>query len=155
MVLTSTQWIEASLSLFIVSIFSFFIVIPSLNIEAQPESINVQNTIVTAPLTVVVPITVDAQNAQICVSAGSTGDQSCTQVIVNPEQTVYTPVNADLTEPGTPTVSSAVEQEPTTTTTTATTTEPTATTTQTAPTTTTEPTAPTTTDEGAATTTTE
>ena len=79
MSLTSVQWIEASLSLSLVGIFSFFIVISSLNTEAQPESINVQNTIVTAPLTVVVPITVDAQNAQICVSAASSGDQSCTQ----------------------------------------------------------------------------
>jgi hypothetical protein len=118
----------------------------------EPQSINVEHTEVIAPITVMVPITGDVQNAQICVSAGSTGDQSCTQVIVNPEQTAYTPVNADLTEPGTPTVSSAVEQEPTATT--ATTTEPTATATQTAPTTTTEPTAPTTTTETAPTTTT-
>src|SRR5215204_5251840 len=99
MVLTSTQWIEASLSLFIVSIFSFLIVIPSLNIEAQPQSINVQNTIVTAPLTVVVPITIDAQNAQICVSAASSGDQSCTQMILNPEQNSYESVTVDLSDP--------------------------------------------------------
>jgi hypothetical protein len=123
MALTSTQWIEVSLSIsIVVSIFSFLIVIPSLNIEAQPQSINVEHTEVTAPITVMVPITGDVQNAQICVSAVSTGDQSCTQVIVNPEQTSYTQVNTDLTEPGTPTVSSAVEQEPTATTATATTT---------------------------------
>ena len=64
----------------------------------QPQSINVEHAEVTAPITVLVPITGDVQNAQICVSAGSTGDQSCTQVIVNPEQTSYTPINADLTE---------------------------------------------------------
>src|SRR5215207_1453438 len=99
MSLTSVQWIEASLSLSIVSIFSFLIVIPSLNIEAQPESINVQNTVVTAPLTVIVPITVDAQNAQICVSAASSGDQSCTQVIIDPEQNSYEAVTVDLSDP--------------------------------------------------------
>jgi hypothetical protein len=76
-----------------------------------PQSINVQHSVVTAPITVIVPITGDIQNAQICVSAGSTGDQSCTQLIVNPEQTSYTPVRTDLTSE-TPTVSSAVQQEP-------------------------------------------
>jgi hypothetical protein len=76
-----------------------------------PQSINVEHTVVTAPITVIVPITGDAQNAQICVSAGSSGDQSCTQLIVNPEQTSYTPVSTDLTTE-TPTVSSAVQQEP-------------------------------------------
>jgi hypothetical protein len=69
------------------------------DIEAQPESINVQNTIVTAPLTVIVPITADVQNAQICVSAASSGDQSCTQVILNPEQNSYEAVSVDLSDP--------------------------------------------------------
>jgi hypothetical protein len=76
-----------------------------------PQSINVEHTVVTAPITVIVPITGDVQNAQICVSAGSSGDQSCTQLIINPEQTSYTPVSTDLTTE-TPTVSSAVQQEP-------------------------------------------
>jgi hypothetical protein len=66
----------------------------------------------TAPITVIVPITGDVQNAQICVSAGSSGTQSCTQLIVNPEQTAYTPVSADLTQYESPTVSNAVQQEP-------------------------------------------
>jgi hypothetical protein len=76
-----------------------------------PQSIDVEHTVVTAPITVIVPITGDVQNAQICVSAGSSGDQSCTQLIINPEQTSYTPVSTDLTTE-TPTVSSAVQQEP-------------------------------------------
>lgn len=102
--------IMCSLFLFV----AFLLLLLLLNyddIEAQPESINVQNTIVTAPLTVIVPITGDIQNAQICVSAGSSGDQSCTQLIVNPEQKAYTPVSTDLAT-GTPTVSTAVQQEP-------------------------------------------
>jgi hypothetical protein len=111
--LTGVEWMRLVLSLSLASVFSFLIVfISSPNVEGQPESINVQNTVVTAPLTVVVPITADVQNAQICVSAASSGDQSCTQAILNPEQTAYTPVSADLTQSETPTVSSTVQQEP-------------------------------------------
>src|SRR5919106_1274783 len=98
MALTCEQWIDVSLSQSLVSIFCLS-VISSLNIEAQPDSINVQNTIVTAPLTVVVPITADVQNAQVCVSAASSGDQSCTQVIINPEQNSYEAVQVDLSDP--------------------------------------------------------
>ena len=98
MALTCEQWIDVSLSLSLVSIFCLS-VISSLNIEAQPDSINVQNTIVTAPLTVVVPITADVQNAQVCVSAASSGDQSCTQVIVSPELNTYEAVHVDLSDP--------------------------------------------------------
>jgi hypothetical protein len=93
------QWFETGLFLSLVSTFSFFIVISCLDVDAQPESINVQNTIVTAPLTVIVPITADVQNAQICVSAASSGDQSCTQMILNPEQNSYEVVNVDLSNP--------------------------------------------------------
>src|SRR5918992_2078439 len=98
MALTCEQWIDVSLSLSLVSIFCLS-VISSLNIEAQRDSINVQNTIVTAPLTVVVPITADVQNAQVCVSAASSGDQSCTQVIVSPELNTYEAVHVDLSDP--------------------------------------------------------
>jgi hypothetical protein len=88
------------LSLSLASVFSFLIVfISSPNVEGQPESINVQNTVLTAPLTVVVPITADVQNAQICVSVASSGDQSCTQAILNPEQNSYEAVNVDLSDP--------------------------------------------------------
>jgi hypothetical protein len=91
--LSSLQWIRVGLP------FPFFVSVSSPNVDAQPESINVQDTVVTAPLTVVVPITVDAQNAQICVSAASSGDQSCTQMIFNPEQNSYEAVNVDLSDP--------------------------------------------------------
>ena len=97
--LSSLQWIWVGLSLSLVSVFSFFVAVTSPNVEAQPESINVQNTVVTAPLTVVVPITVDTQNAQICVSAASSGDQSCTQMILNSGQNSYEAVNVDLSDP--------------------------------------------------------
>src|SRR5918997_4581120 len=97
--LTGLRWITAGLSLSLVSMFSFIAIISLPNVEAQPESINVQNTIITAPLTVVVPITADVQYAQICVSAASSGDQSCTQAILNPEQNSYEAVNVDLSDP--------------------------------------------------------
>jgi hypothetical protein len=96
---TGLQGIRLGLSLSLVSVFSFLAVFSSPDVEAQPESINVQNTIITAPLTVVVPITADVQNAQICVSAASSGDQSCSQVILNPEQNSYEAVNVDLSDP--------------------------------------------------------
>src|SRR5919106_197959 len=98
--LTGVKWMRLVLSLSLASVFSFLIVfISSPNVEGQPESISVQNTVVTAPLTVVVPITADVQNAQICVSAASSGDQSCTQAILNPEQNSYEVVNGDLSDP--------------------------------------------------------
>jgi hypothetical protein len=106
--LTGLQWITADLSLSLASVIFFFAIISLPNVEAQPESINVQNTVITAPLTVVVPITLDVQNAQICVLAISSGDQSCTQMILNPEQNSYEAVNVDLSDPAsTPAVTTA------------------------------------------------
>jgi hypothetical protein len=99
MINTRGQWFDTGLFLSLVSTFSFFIVFSCLDVDAQPESINVQNTIVTAPLTVIVPISADVQNAQICVSAASSGGQSCTQMILNPEQNSYEAVNVDLSDP--------------------------------------------------------
>jgi hypothetical protein len=99
MMLTGLQWRRVGLSLSPVIVFSFFVAFSSPDVEAQPESINVQNTVITAPLTVVVPITADVQNTQICVSAASSGDQSCSQVILNPEQNSYEAVNVDLSDP--------------------------------------------------------
>jgi hypothetical protein len=109
MMLQGVQRIGTRLSLLIIaSILSFFLIISSPDIEAQPESINVQNTVVTAPLTVVVPITTDVQNAQICVSAASSGEQSCTQMILDPEQNSYEAINVDLSDPASvPAVTSA------------------------------------------------
>jgi hypothetical protein len=108
------------------------------------QLISVEDTTVNIPITVIVPIDLNIQNAQICASVASSGDQSCTQVVLNPEQTSYTNVDVDLST-ATPTLTTA-EQEPTTT---APTTEPTATTETTPTTSTTEP-APTeeTTDTG-------
>jgi hypothetical protein len=116
---------------------------------ADAQLISVEDTTVNIPITVIVPIDLNIQNAQICASVASSGDQSCTQVVLNPEQTSYTDVDVDLSS-ATPTLSSA-EQEPTTAA--LTTAEPTATaspaptTEPTAPTTTTTETAPTTTSE--------
>jgi hypothetical protein len=112
--------------------------------HADAQLIGIEDTTINIPVTVIVPIDLNIQNAQVCASVLSGGDQSCTQVVLNPEQTSYTDVNVDLSS-ATPTLTTA-EQEPTTALTTAeptapTTTEPTAptTTTETAPTATTEP----------------
>ena len=99
MILTGLQWIRVGLSLSPIVVFSFLVILSSPEVEAQPESINVQNTVITAPLTVIVPITVDVQNAQICVLAVSSSDQSCSQAILNPEQNSYEAVNVDLSDP--------------------------------------------------------
>jgi hypothetical protein len=39
-----------------------------------------------------------AQNAQICISLASSGDQTCQQLILDPTQTSYTAVDVDLTQ---------------------------------------------------------
>jgi hypothetical protein len=115
--------------------------------HADAQLISVEDTTVNIPITVIVPIDLNIQNAQICASVASSGDQSCTQVVLNPEQTSYTDVDVDLST-ATPTLTTA-EQEPTTA---APTTEPApTTTTETAPTTSTSEPAPTeepTTDTG-------
>jgi hypothetical protein len=122
---------------------------------AEAQLISIEDTTVNIPVTVIVPIDLNIQNAQVCASVLSSGSQTCNQVVLNPEQTSYTNVDVDLST-ATPTLTTA-QQEPTTALTT-TTAEPTTTaTTQplatpepspTAPTTTTEePTAPTTTEE--------
>jgi hypothetical protein len=100
------------ISLFVTISFSLISAIQA--IDAQPESISVQNTIITAPVTILVPITADVQNAQICLSIASSGGQSCTQVVVDPVENSYDPVSADLSSE-TPTLTTA-EQEPTATT---------------------------------------
>jgi hypothetical protein len=110
---------------------------------ADAQLIGIEDTTVNIPITLIVPIDLNIQNAQVCASVLSSGDQTCNQVVLNPEQTSYTNVNVDLSS-ARPTLTTA-EQEPTTA---ATTTEPTATTTQTAPTTTPAPTEESTTDTG-------
>ena len=116
--------------------------------NANAQLISIEDTTVNIPVTVIVPIDLNIQNAQVCASVLSGGSQSCTQVVLNPTQTSFTNVNVDLSS-ATPALTTA-QQEPTTALTT-TTAEPTTTATQplttaepTAPTTTAEPTAPTT-----------
>ena len=104
---------------------------------ANAQLISIEDTTVNIPVTVIVPIDLNIQNAQVCASVLSSGSQTCNQVVLNPEQTSYTNVDVDLST-ATPTLTTA-EQEPTTAA--LTTAEPT----QTAPTTTTTETAPTTT----------
>jgi hypothetical protein len=120
---------------------------------ANAQLIGIEDTTVNIPITVIVPIDLNIQNAQVCASVLSSGSQTCNQVVLNPEQTSYTNVNVDLST-ATPTLTTA-QQEPTAALTTATA-APTTMATQplatpepspTAPTTTTEPTAPTTTEE--------
>ncbi len=121
--------------------------------HAEAQLISIEDTTVNIPITVIVPIDLNIQNAQICASVASSGDQSCTQVVLNPEQTSYTDVDVDLST-ATPTLSTA-EQEPTTATTEpapTTTTETAPTTSTTEPATTEEPTTDTGTEEGGTTT---
>jgi hypothetical protein len=121
--------------------------------HAEAQLISIEDTTVNIPITVIVPIDLNIQNAQICASVASSGDQSCTQVVLNPEQTSYTDVDVDLST-ATPTLSTA-EQEPTTPTTepaATTTTETAPTTSTTEPATTEEPTTDTSTEEGGTTT---
>jgi hypothetical protein len=54
--------------------------------NADAQLISVEDTTVNIPITVIVPIDLNIQNAQICASVASSGDQSCTQVVLNPEQ---------------------------------------------------------------------
>src|SRR5918996_1843555 len=89
---------------------------------ASAQLIAIEDTTVNIPVTVIVPIDLNIQNAQVCASVLSEGAQSCTQVVLNPTQASFTDVNVDLSS-ATPTLTTA-EQEPTTALTT-TTTEPT------------------------------
>jgi hypothetical protein len=81
---------------------------------AEAQLISVNNTTLNIPITVIVPITVEIQNAQICATVASSGAQTCQQIVLNPTQTAYTPVNVDLTNPTTPTVTALTAQVPST-----------------------------------------
>jgi hypothetical protein len=70
---------------------------------ANAQLISVNNTTLNIPITVIVPITVEIQNAQICATVASSGAQTCQQIVLNPEQTAYTPVDVNLGTP-TPTI---------------------------------------------------
>jgi hypothetical protein len=81
---------------------------------ADAQLISVNNTTLNIPITVIVPITLEIQNAQICASVASSGGQSCQQIVLNPTQSAYTPVNVDLANPTTPTVTTLSAAVPTT-----------------------------------------
>jgi hypothetical protein len=66
---------------------------------AHAQLIGINNTTVNIPVTVIVPINIQIQNAQICASVLSSGSQSCQQIVLDPTQTTYSPVNVDLTQP--------------------------------------------------------
>ena len=84
---------------------------------ANAQLISVNNTTLNIPITVIIPITIQIQNAQICASVASSGSQTCQQIVLNPTQTAYTPVNVDLSNPATPTVTTQpTTQQPTATT---------------------------------------
>jgi len=64
--------------------------------SATAKKVIIEN--ITLNVTVIVPITIVAQNVQLCVSLSSTGDQTCQQIILDPTQTSFTPVDVDLTQ---------------------------------------------------------
>ena len=76
---------------------------------ADAQLISVNNTTLNIPITVIVPITLEIQNAQICASVASSGGQSCQQIVLNPTQSAFTPVNVDLSNPTTPTITTLSE----------------------------------------------
>ena len=63
---------------------------------AEAQLIGIEDTTVNIPVTVIVPIDLNIQNAQVCASVLSSGSQTCNQVVLNPEQTSYTNVDVDL-----------------------------------------------------------
>jgi hypothetical protein len=75
--------------------------------------IDVEDTTVNIPITVIAPITAQIQNARLCAQLPS-GTQSCNQIILNPQQTAYTPVNVDMTTSPAPTVTSSQVTDTTT-----------------------------------------
>jgi hypothetical protein len=80
--------------LFMLSIVLVSISFPIMNADAK--KVIIEN--ITLNVTVIIPITVVAQNAQICISLASSGDQTCQQIVLDPTQTSYTAVDVDLTE---------------------------------------------------------
>src|SRR5918996_3389130 len=112
-------------------------------IPVSGSLIGIEDTTVLIPVTVIAPITLQIQNAQVCAQLLSSGDQTCNQIILNPEQTAFTPVDVDLASP-TPTVTSESAETTTATAPTTPTQEPTTDTTGAGtPTPTEEPTTPT------------
>ena len=80
--------------LFILSIVLVSISYPVMS--ASAKKVIIEN--ITLNVTVIIPITIVAQNVQLCVSLSSAGDQTCQQIILDPTQTTFTPVDVDLTQ---------------------------------------------------------
>jgi hypothetical protein len=78
--------------------------------NANAQLITIDDTTLNIPITVIVPITLQIQNAQVCASVASSGDQTCNQIVMNPTQTAYTPVDIDLSTGTTPTVTTATSE---------------------------------------------
>ena len=81
--------------------FWFILSIVLVSVSYPTTSVHAKKTIIqniTLNVTVIIPITVVAQNAQICISLASSGDQTCQQIVLDPTQTSYTAVDVDLTE---------------------------------------------------------
>jgi hypothetical protein len=70
---------------------------------ADAQLISVEDTTINIPITVIIPINLNIQNAQICASVASSGPQTCQQIILNPQQTSFSPVDVNLAQP-TPTI---------------------------------------------------
>jgi hypothetical protein len=79
--------------------------------NANAQLITIDDTTLNIPITVIVPITLQIQNAQVCATVASSGDQTCNQIVMNPTQTAYTPVDIDLSTGATPTITTA-DSEP-------------------------------------------
>jgi hypothetical protein len=78
--------------------------------DANAQLITIDDTTLNIPITVIVPITLQIQNAQVCATVASSGDQTCNQIVMNPTQTAFTPVDIDLTTGATPTVTTAASE---------------------------------------------
>jgi hypothetical protein len=78
--------------------------------NANAQLITIDDTTLNIPITVIVPITLQIQNAQVCATVASSGDQTCNQIVMNPTQTAFTPVDIDLTTGATPTVTTAASE---------------------------------------------
>ena len=68
------------------------------SVKADPL-VSIGGVNINIPITVIVPITINAQNAQVCASVASSGSQTCQQVVVNPTQNAFTPISVDLSLP--------------------------------------------------------
>lgn len=80
--------------LFVLSVVLVCVSYPVMS--ANAKKVIIEN--ITLNVTVIIPITVIAQNAQICISLASSGDQTCQQIILDPTQTSLAPIDVDLTQ---------------------------------------------------------